>query len=124
MGLSCDYDSDFEPGTTAWNWPSALKPLATKRSRKCCSCGKPLAPGDLAAEWRRYKVPEYDVEISIWGDSGELGPPRASKYHCVECDLISGFLRTFDYVFNPADDMRNLAKEHAGLVAAGGKGCR
>jgi len=123
MGLSCDYDCEFEPGMVAWNWPRNLAPLATKRARKCVSCGKRLAPGDLAAEWTRYKVPEHDIEISIYGDCGENGPRRASHYHCVDCSMIADFLHGFNYAFQPTDDMRALAREHAEEAAYGRAGC-
>jgi hypothetical protein len=84
---------------------------------------KRLNPGDIVTEWRRYKIPEYDVEISIWGEDGDQGPPRASHYHCGECTLIARFLYAQKYVFPPTDDMRVLAKEHAEMAAVGRAGC-
>ena len=123
MSLSCDWDGDIEPGMVMCDYPFRVEALATKRARNCCSCGKLIEVGEPCNEWRRYKVPEYDIEIAIWGDCGDQGPPRASYFHCVDCGLLADFLHGQKYVFSPADDMRELAKEHAALVRAGQAGC-
>lgn len=123
MGLSCDYESDWEPGMTAWNFPANPAPLQTKRGRKCASCRCALAPGAVVTEWRRYKVPEYEIELAIYGEDGDCGPPRASAFHCADCTMLAAFLSSFKYAFQPDDDMRALAREHAELIADGGTGC-
>ena len=123
MGLSCDWIDDIVPGMVCWEDPHTIAALATKRARKCASCGAKIQPGQPCHEWRRYKVPEYDIEIAIWGEDGDLGPPRASHYHCVDCGLIASFLLDHNYVFPPTDDIRELAKDHAREAGTGRGGC-
>ena len=125
MSLSCEYDYDPEPGDVCWEWSGDLKPLATKRWRKCASCHKRIDPGEKALRFRRWKIPEHDIEIAIYGEDGDCGPPRAPWYHCADCGLIALFLASppLYYVFQIHDDMRKLSKEHAAMVALNRAGC-
>lgn len=111
MSLSCDYDYDPEPGDVVWYFPESITQLERRRAAKCCSCGAKISPGELAAEWRRAKIPDADIEISIYGEDGEI--PRASWFQCAPCGNLCLFLRGFHYSFNPTDDMRELAAQHA-----------
>ena len=76
MSLSCSCgDGDF-----AWYYsgvPSDVAPLATKRARKCCSCGCKLKPGDDVAEFSRWRGPVTDIEERIFGDEVPLASWRA-----------------------------------------------
>ena len=121
--LSCYYDYDPEPGDVCWFTPNSIEPLKRFRATKCQSCKKRIAPGDLAAEFRRYKVPEHDIEIAIYGDDYDQGPPRASHYLCQDCGNIYLFLERFGYALNPEMDMRELSAEHGELAKAGQAGC-
>lgn len=55
--------------------------LNTKRSRKCCSCGCTIKPGEVVAEFLRTKRPENDIEERIYGDE----VPLATWFMCEEC---------------------------------------
>ena len=123
MGLSCSNDDyDPEPGDVCWHWPNEVKPLATKRARKCCSCGKRINPGQPAALFERWKVPESEVEVRIYGeDNWDEGVPRAPWFHCGDCGLLTLFLISppLNYVFMLDEDVRELAKQHYEEVLAG-----
>ena len=82
MSLSCD-SGDFDSDGAAWwwTWSRKSKPLATKRSRKCCSCGTKIKPGDTASMVDRYRNPNSDIEEAIYGDEVELAP----WYLCETC---------------------------------------
>ena len=124
MGLSCDYDFDPDAGQTVWEHNDEFTTLATRRRRKCCSCKARIEPGAKVVKFRRWKVPEYDIEISLYGDDGWDGPPRAPMFHCEPCGNLYLFLQGFKYSFPVDDDMRKLAKEHAKMEAQNRAGCQ
>ena len=121
--LTCDYYYDPEPGDVCWDVPSGWKTHTRKRLPKCCSCGEPVS-GEKCLEFRRYKIPEYDVEIRIYGEDGDQGPPRASRFMCFECGWRFLALARHGYAINIYDDMRRLMIEHDGLAEQGLAGCR
>lgn len=121
MSLSCDYDYEPEAGDWMWFWPETVSPLIRRRSIKCCSCGARIKPGDLAAEWRRMKIPSHEIEIAIYGEDGEIA--LASWFMCQTCGNTALFLRGFKYYFQPTDSMAALVKEHAAMAQAGRAGC-
>ena len=61
MSLSCSCNDD----DCAWYYytPNDFSTLATKRSRKCCSCGSKITPGDECVTFSRYKSPESEVRM-------------------------------------------------------------
>ena len=124
MGLTCEYDYDPEPGDVCWHFPSGYSVLGGKRGKRCASCGEKIKIGDKCTTWRKYKVPDHDVEIRIYGDSCDDGVPRASSHHCAACGALYFFLDAFKYALRPDEDMRALANEHAEKMKATGKaGC-
>ena len=121
MGLSCDNDYCPEPGDTSWWIPRKMTRHSRKRLPKCCSCGDKVPAEKDCLEFVRYKVPEYDIEISIYGEDGEV--PRASHFMCFECGWRYLGLARHEYAINIYDDMRRLMIEHDDLTAAGHAGC-
>lgn len=83
MSLSCD--SGFDGGDCEWYWESNLqyKPLSTKRSRKCCSCGSKISVGEDSIPVHRWHEPRNDIEERIYGDEVPM-----SKWHL--CDTCGG----------------------------------
>lgn len=119
MSLSCDCDYDgYEPGSVCWILPNDYSTLTTKRSRKCCSCGARIEVGATVAAYDRYKVPEFDVEVAIYGDDD--GPPRATWYHCEECADLCFSLLDLGFCIYIGDDMHGLVKEYAAVYGHGG----
>ena len=116
MSLSCYCDYDPDAGDVLWNWPADYSVLDTKRSRKCCSCGERIEVGELVARFSRYKVPESDIEVKIYGETDEDGPPRASVYHCERCADLMYSLYELGYCINIYEDMRELVNEYSELT--------
>jgi hypothetical protein len=84
MMLSCEYDYEPEPGDVCWRCPSKWRAYDFKRARKCCSCGEKIKKGDTGKdyiEFERYKVPEYDVELRIYGET-TIRVRRARRGSC------------------------------------------
>lgn len=111
MSLSCYCYYDPEPGAVLWASPRDYAPLATKKSRKCCSCTQRINKGDLCAEVRRSKVPETEIEDRIYGE--ETGVPRASAYLCERCADLAFSLEELGFCPQPWEDQRELVKEYA-----------
>lgn len=86
MSLYCeneDYDGDSD-----WWWmnPREEAPLATKYSRKCCSCKVKIPVGAIAREVPRYRHPtDFEEERGIHSDEA----PMASWYLCETCGDLS-----------------------------------
>ena len=124
MSLTCGYDFEPEPGQVCYeSGRHPIEPCPRLRSTKCTSCGARIAPGDQSMQFRRWKVPEYDIEYAIYGDDCWQGPPRAPYWLCLGCANIYLFLDAFNYNVDVNDNMHDLAAEHAAMVKAGIGGC-
>lgn len=124
MALSCDYDYELEPGSIAWYTGGAWLKYDFKRAPKCCSCGTKLKDGGFGKDalvFHRFKVPEHDIEIAIYGEDGEI--PRANWYMCFECGWRYRVLEDAGYAVNIEDDMCQLFIEHESLKELGQAGC-
>jgi hypothetical protein len=102
---SCD---DFMDGDWWWEAPSE-HPLATKRHRKCCSCGGRIAVGDRAVEFPRYRLPRNDVEARIHYDQ----VPLASWWMCEACGDLFWSLSELGFCIVLPESMPDLVKEYA-----------
>lgn len=112
MGLSCSCDGwDAEPGMKLWYGPGEYAPLATKRSRKCCSCNERIKVGETCCEVPRVKVPDTDIEVKIYGEDGEV--PLSSKFMCERCADLSFSLDELGYCSQAWEDQRELVREYA-----------
>ena len=111
MGLTCSCDYYREPGMKVWFVPRDYTTLATKRGRKCCSCGERISVGDACSEVPRAKIPESDVGCRIYGEDGEV--PIASAYMCERCAGLAFSLDELGYCCQPWEDQRELVKEYA-----------
>ena len=124
MSLSCSFDYDLEPGYTCWYVGDKWLKYDFKRAPKCCSCGNKIKDGGFGKDalvFYRFKVPEHDVEISIYGEDGEI--PRANWYMCFECGWRYRALESAGYAIDIRKDMRPLFLEHEELSAIGQGGC-
>jgi hypothetical protein len=111
MSLSCSCDDWCpEPGDVFIEGTIPDIELNTKRSKKCCCCKKTIKPGDTCHAIRRYKVPEHDVEINIYGEGGWI--PRANWYWCEECGDLHEAVSDLGYCAPVTDNPRELIKEY------------
>ena len=116
LSCSCNWDDfDYGPGDVLYrNTPNDYSQLARKRSTSCSSCGSRIAPGDTVVTFTRYKVPEYEIEETIYGDSGEDGPERAPHHLCETCgDLYFSLIELGFECTAPTENMHELVKEYA-----------
>lgn len=102
ISCGCDYD-DFE-----WRYisPNDFSVLKTKRSRKCCSCGCGLKPGDEVAEFARERSPQNDIEERIYGDDVPIAP----WFMCEECGGLFMAMQEagFCITLSKGENMRSL----------------
>lgn len=115
MGLSCSCDYEPDPGDTVYGDVLDYAPLATKRSRKCCSCGERIAVGDTCCEVLRFRIPKFDVEVNIYGEDGEI--PIPPVYMCERCADLAFSLEELGYCFQPWEDQRELVADYADMHA-------
>lgn len=108
ISCGCDYGDDYE-----WMYspPADFSPLLTKRSRKCCSCGCGLKPGDTVAIFDRARQPRCDMEERIHGDEVPLAP----WFMCEECGGLFMALEERGYCISltKGENMKHLIKEIA-----------
>lgn len=113
MSLSCFCDND----DADWYFTGAddFSILATKRSRKCCSCGTTLKPGSEVVRFERFRHPAYgSIEEKIVGEGNEIY--MADWFMCEECGGLYMALSELKFCFDfGRDDMRDLAKEYGAM---------
>jgi len=116
MSLSCSCDDyDNEPGMVIWYGLRNYTLAPVGRRSRCCSCNEIIKAGTLRCEAPRFRVPEYDVEIKIYGEDGEID--IASKWMCERCADLYFSLKELGFCEQPWEDQRNLVAEYAELKA-------
>jgi hypothetical protein len=109
MSLFCDaggYDTDGAD----WWWyqPADEAPLATKRSRKCCSCGQKVGVGETARKILRYRpATEFEEMRGIACDE----VPLADWYLCEPCGDLADSLSELGFCYDL--DGESLAEQIA-----------
>ena len=110
MSLTCECgDGDYE----RWHdGPTGVAPLATRRSRKCCSCAARIAVGDDCVAFRRWRYPAPDsIAERIYGEGGE--EPLATWYLCDRCAGLYESLEDLGFCDLLGQDLRSLCREYA-----------
>ena len=105
MSLSCSCEND----NADWYYEHTndFTVLDTKRSRKCCSCGKKLVPGDVVFKFRRWRPPSelHDfLEEAIYGDEVPLAP-------WFMCETCGGLFMAIDELGMCCDISENIAEQ-------------
>lgn len=111
MPLSCGCDNEYEPGTKVVYYGEDFEPLQASRRKRCQSCNALIDIGALAVQFQRFKVPDSEIEVNIYGEDGEI--PLAPHYVCEKCGEI--YLNLLDLGFEcitPYENMRDLLKEY------------
>ncbi len=114
LACDCDYGDDCE-----W-WHDGggeVKPLATKRMRRCCSCKDRIAVGDDCmpfARWRTVKdYSDPEVLVRIYGEGGEIALP--TWYLCDRCAGLYESLDGLGFCNLLGQDMREVCREYADM---------
>ncbi len=108
MSLFCaagGYDTDGAD----WWWyqPEDEAPLATKRSRKCCSCGAKVGVGETSRKVTRYRpATEWEEMRGIACDEVQL----PDWYLCETCGDLADSLSELGFCYDIGE---NLAKQIA-----------
>jgi hypothetical protein len=110
MPLSCSCDFDAEPGQKVTYGGSDFEPLETKKRKRCKSCKELIDIGSFCVRFDVYKIPEYEVEINIYGEDGEM--PMADIYFCETCGEIYHNLESVGFCVLPWDDMREMLRDY------------
>ena len=96
MSLFCDAGYDHDGADWWWYQPADEAPLATKRSRKCCSCGEKVGVGETAREIRRYRPATEWEEMRGLGDEVRL----ADWYLCETCGDLADSLSELGFCYH------------------------
>lgn len=128
MSLSCscsEWDRD------GWGWVLAEKiiskgdgripaeieyffPLATKSSRRCCSCSGKINVGDLALRFNRFRsATDFEADRLGW-DEVKLSP----WFMCEECGEIFLNLDSAGFCIDISEHMHALMEEYREMAAA------
>ena len=118
MSLFCDaggYDTDGADGW--WYQPDAEAPLATKRSRKCCSCGQKVGVGETARKIRRYRpATEWEEMRGIACDE----VPLSDWYLCETCGDLADSISELGFCYNlgGGESLKQQIAEYREMEAA------
>jgi len=96
MSLFCETDGDYGDPDWWWYQPADEAPLATKRSRKCCSCGQKVGVGETARKVRRYRQATEWEETRGLGDEVQL----ADWYLCEACGDLADSIAELGFCFH------------------------
>ena len=110
MGLSCgcpDWDGEG-PG---YYLPEEPITLQTKKRKRCISCKELISVGSPTYKFQRFRYPETDIEIRIYGNGTEID--LAPHYMCEKCGDQYMNLDALGYCVNPYENMFELLKEYA-----------
>lgn len=109
MSISCSCpENEYEPGDTFYYSPDDYTTFPKRRSVRCRSCNALISPGETVTEWKRFKIPDSDVEVRIYGDDGEV--PQASWWMCETCADLAFSLEELGFCVSPHGNMREDAK--------------
>lgn len=100
MSIFCGNDGDYDGDDWWWCPPNTEVPLATKRSRKCCSCGGRIAVGDTTRKVIRFRPPSSRVEERIHGDE----VPLSDWYLCEKCGDLALSLEELGFCYELGGD--------------------
>lgn len=99
-----------------------VRPLATKRSRRCCSCKERIAVGDDCKQFPRWRTvsgySDPEVVVRIYGEGGEQ--PLTTWYLCDRCAGLYESLDGLGFCDLLGQDLRQACREYAQMQRDGG----
>ena len=117
MTLSCSCADELEPGYTYYDEPGDFAELKTKIRQRCWSCNALINTGSIVLEFHRFKIPDSDIEIRIYGEEG--GIPRASRYICERCGDIYASLSELGFCVYAWEHQGNLLEDYQNMYGRG-----
>lgn len=113
MSLSCAIDSDGGDGCEWYYYapPKDPAPLATKRSRRCCSCNTRIKVGDAATKFQRYRNPSERcnyIEERIYGDE----VPLADWHMCETCSDLYASITELGFCCDIGEDLKQQIADY------------
>ena len=122
MPLTCGcYTDDLEDAEYYWFEPIEYREPPAGRRRRCRSCKALIdnKPGSLALEFTRFRYPNHDVELEIYGsESAEV--PLGSWWLCETCGDLYFSLVEMGYCGDPGENQHELLAEHHAIRALDG----
>lgn len=109
MSLVCTHEY-YDGDNFDWWWysPDDEVPLATKRSRKCCSCGRKINVGDMARRVRRYRSATEWESIRGLGDEVQI----ADWYLCETCGDLAYSLAELGFCYTLDESLQQQIDEY------------
>ena len=100
MSIFCDAGGHDTDGAAIWWYqPADEAPLATKRGRRCCSCGEKIGAGETARKVRRYRpATEWEANLGL-GDE----VPLADWFLCESCGEVAYSLDELGFCYDLGD---------------------
>lgn len=110
MSISCS--CDFDDCDWYYTLATDFALLATKRSRKCCSCGTKINVGDDMVTITRWRDPRDAVEDRIYGYGGEVS--MAPLHLCETCGGLLWAVQDLGMCCDITKNIKQQIKEYMG----------
>jgi len=107
--LSCSC-GEWEGEGIAYEPPNDFTVLETSKRKRCTSCKKLIDIGSSVLPFGRFRAPQTDIEVDIYGDDGEIR--LCNHYLCETCGEIYLNLETIGYCVDPENDMTEYLSEY------------
>jgi hypothetical protein len=109
MGLSCGCD-EWDGEGVGWFVPVGFSILKTKKAKRCKSCNVLIKPASSCLEFKRFRYPNTEIELKIYGDDVELA--MAPQYLCASCGEIFINLDDLGFCVKLGENMNSLLEEY------------
>lgn len=110
LTCNCNFD-DIEDAAWFYYVPNNYSKLKARRRKRCSSCNELVDINSTIANFKCYRHPKYEIEISMYGEDGEV--PIADKILCEECADI--YFSLYELGFNcvsPDENMHKLIEKY------------
>ena len=118
LSCSCDHDD----ADWWYDDQAEVKPLDTKRMRRCHSCKDRIAVGDDCKAFPRWRIisdyKDPEVLVRIYGEGGEY--PLPTWYLCDRCASLYESLDSLGFCDLLGQDLRHACREYAEMQRAAG----